>query len=248
MFWINKMPTLAVLPLAMLAGTAAYADTLIVRSTGPSAKSYAPGKSLPANAKLSLQAGDAITILDAKGTRVLKGPGSVSVSDASSIPTSSSIVQFLKNTGVRQARTGATRGGLGPVARSPNLWFVDVSKTGNICLSDPAAATMWRPNANAPQTLTLTSVSDSKSMTVQFGVGQSARPWPSSDMPIRDGAQYRLSGAGTNPSTMIKVHAVTSTGDLETTASALLKMGCTAQMDLLIDTVAVPGQTAGSTS
>lgn len=246
MFWISKMPMLAALPLALVGVSAAYADTIIVRSSGPSAKTYNPGKSLPASATLALQAGDAVTILDASGTRVLKGPGTFPISGASSTNAGSSFSQFLRNTGTRQARTGATRGGLNP-ARSPNVWFVDVSKAGNMCVADAKLVTLWRPNANAAQSLMVTRMSDNKSATVQFAMGQTTRGWPMDDMPIADRAQYRLTTAGQTSPATIAVHVLdASSPNLEDTASALIKQGCAAQIDLLIDTVAVDAQRSDS--
>ena len=39
---------------------------VVVRSAGPSAKSYPPGKALPDNAKIALQPGDSVTVVGAK--------------------------------------------------------------------------------------------------------------------------------------------------------------------------------------
>src|SRR4051812_47496850 len=69
---------------ALLAAAAmpAAATVLIVRSTGPSAAAYAPGRTLPDNARLTLRAGDAVIVLGAGGTRTFRGPGVFSPSAA----------------------------------------------------------------------------------------------------------------------------------------------------------------------
>ena len=45
----------------------AQAATIVVRSNGPSAGAYPPGKSLPTGAAITLRAGDVVTVLDAGG-------------------------------------------------------------------------------------------------------------------------------------------------------------------------------------
>jgi hypothetical protein len=236
------MPMLTILPLALFGASVAQAETIIVRSIGPSAKTYTPGKSLPNNAKLALQAGDVVTILDSRGTRVLKGPGAFAVSGASSAATSSTFSQFLKNTGARQARTGATRGTIKP-AKSPNVWYIDVSKSGNMCVASPMQVTLWRSKPFKVQTVTLTSASDNRTTTVKFPDDQSVLAWPVKELPITNGGQYRLSGTGQSAPATITIYTMDSSApNLETTASALIKRGCEAQIDLLVETAAVASE------
>src|SRR3954453_23963440 len=56
--------------------TAAVASVVVVRSLGPSAKAYPIGKTLPENAKISLQGGDVVTVLGPRSAQTLRGPGS----------------------------------------------------------------------------------------------------------------------------------------------------------------------------
>ena len=58
-----------------LSSTAALANVVVVKSLGPSAKAYPPGKTLPANAKISLQGGDVVTVLGPSSAKTLRGPG-----------------------------------------------------------------------------------------------------------------------------------------------------------------------------
>src|SRR4051794_30738387 len=66
----------------LAAASAAAADILVVRSTGPSSASYPPGKRLPDNARLTLQAADQLMLLDGRGTRMVRGPGTFSAGAA----------------------------------------------------------------------------------------------------------------------------------------------------------------------
>src|SRR5205085_12101087 len=65
---------------AALLGAAApaAANVLVVRSTGPSAASYRAGQSLADNQRITLRAGDQLTILANGGTRTFRGPGTFS--------------------------------------------------------------------------------------------------------------------------------------------------------------------------
>ena len=57
------------------APSVAIAKAVVVRSLGPSAKSYPPGKSLPDTAKILLQQGDSVTVVGGNSARTLRGPG-----------------------------------------------------------------------------------------------------------------------------------------------------------------------------
>ena len=67
MVWAKGAVALG-MAVAVGAGTPAWADSLVVRSSGPSAGSYTPGKKLADGGALLLKAGDVVTLLDAKGT------------------------------------------------------------------------------------------------------------------------------------------------------------------------------------
>jgi hypothetical protein len=236
----------------MLSFATARAETIVVRSTGPSAKGFPPGKSIADRSKVSLKAGDQLVILDGRGTRTLKGPGVFdTTAGASSGATGSTFASLLRNTGTRQVRTGAVRGGGAsdkPV-RSPNLWFVDVGKSGTICLADASAISLWRAPIAEPASLTVTRLSDGKSAVLAWAKGQSVKAWPIADLPVTAGAQYRLSGAGLGQPTTIKFALLGPNPEgLESTVSALIRNNCSAQLDLVIETVALPGDTAEPSS
>jgi hypothetical protein len=245
--WTRKALSISIMALATAGLTAVVAETIVVRSTGPSAGAYPPGKSIPANGKLALKAGDQLVILDARGTRALKGPGSFDLSaGASSGAASSTFSALLRNTGTRQVRTGAVRGAGGdkPV-HSPNLWFVDVAKAGNVCVSDPQTLSLWRASMASASGLTITRVSDGKSASLSFATGQTVKAWPVADLPVTDGAQFKLAAQGAASPKLVKFVIVgPSSQAVETTVSALIRNNCAAQLDLVVETVAVSGNEA----
>ncbi len=236
----NTTMKLAALAIFACASTAAIAETIVVRSNGPSSKAYPPGRSLPDNSQVTLKPGDMVTVLDGQGTRVLKGPGTFSTT--ASARANSSFGQLLRNTGQRQARTGAVRRVGGEPPRPSNVWLVDTSKSGQVCVAGGSAVTVWRPNPAAAGSLAVTRVSDGKTATIDFRAGEPTRAWPLAELPVANGDQFRISGSGmTNPST-IKVAVLGPNPEgLEGTAAALIRNNCTTQLDLLIETVTAPG-------
>ena len=55
--------------------TSASGAVVVVRSLGPSAKAYPPGKTLPETAKIALQGGDVVTVIGPGSAKTLRGPG-----------------------------------------------------------------------------------------------------------------------------------------------------------------------------
>ena len=242
MFWDQNSVKARHLALAFLLGTAATAasaDILVVRSTGPSAKMYPAGKSLPESAKLSLKQGDMLVVLDGRGTRMIRGPGNFAAGAAQAAqPT-----QVASATPARRARIGAVRGStLNAPPRPATLWQVDVSKSSNICLADANNVTLWRSDATKPVTLNIMR-DGGGSQKVSWPAGQSTVAWPS-ELAISDSVQYSLTWDGAAAPTRLKFRTLPNKpSGLEDMASSLIINKCDAQLDLLIETVKLPDQT-----
>lgn len=219
----------------------ASAETIVVRSLGPSAKNFPPGKTLPDDSKVTLRAGDTVTILDGRGTRVFKGPGTFSTT--ASTAASSSIRTMLRNTGMRQVRTGAVRGtGPGVSTKPYNVWLIDVSRAATVCVAGTEPPSLWSPPSAKPYTLTIANAATGKSASVEMAAAQQVKAWPA-ELPVANGANYRVSGGTSAAPVVLTVKTLGENPQgLEATASALLKAGCSAQLDLLVDAVAVPGE------
>lgn len=204
-------------------------------------KAYPPGKALADSARIVLQANDQVVILDGRGTRTLKGPGTFSPTVSSDRP--ADLRATFADVSARRARPGAVRGMTGAsagAARSPNIWFVDIGRSATTCVTDPARLTLWRPDRSAATALTISGVGGA-SGTVNWAAGESTQIWPAS-LPVTQGSEYRLSWPGAAEPTVLKFALLgpNPTAGLEGMASALIKNGCDAQLDLLIETVAVP--------
>jgi len=242
LFWnsITK-PAVAVLALAFGA-SAATAAPLVVRSSGPSAPAFRPGTALADDAKIALKAGDTLVILDGRGTRTLRGPGTFSVRAASSQLAETRRAP-AQASGTR-ARIGAVRGlaGIGESTRNPNIWFIDVARSARICVTDPQSVTLWRGLPREPATMTI--AGGGETAKVEWLNNQSTRDWPAS-LPVTDGAEYTIAASASRPATTLRFVVIASqSAGLEDTASLLIRNGCQAQLDLLIDTVSTSGATA----
>lgn len=247
MFSTQKKMVIGVAAVALFGASQAMAGPMVVRSTGPSAKTYPIGKALPSDAKLSLKAGDLITVLDSGGTRVLKGPGVVSAS-GSAAASSTGFTQLIANTGAKQARTGATRSAIGGgAARSPNVWYVDASKAGTVCVADAAALSVWRPDMTAATSIAITNVADGKTVNLDYRAGQTVRGWPVAELPVVEGAQYKIVDAAGKAPTTVKLTMIgAAPADIQAAAASLLQKGCSSQMDVLVEGTMQAGPTASN--
>ncbi len=215
----------------LLAGAAsAAANVLVVRSSGPSAKSYPPGRSLPDNARISLRAGDTIVLLGAGGTRTFRGPGNFNPSQQ--VRAATRTVQAPDG---RRARIGAVRNA-GIVPASPTtIWHVDVTQSGTMCLADTANVMLWRPEASAATSVTIAGPGGA-SRTADWPAGSATLAWPA-DLPIADGAAYQLRQTGVAVPVQVTFRSLEAVPtDIQGVAEALIRHDCAEQLDLLVAT------------
>ena len=145
-----------------VAGTAA-AQSMVVRSTGPSASKYPTGAKLKASDKLTLVAGDKIVLMQGGKTRTLSEPGTYGASGPiqSNQTMGSAVTRMLASGPSMRSRGGFSRGPDEPKPaelRAPNLWFIDYREAGTFCVAVPSRTkenslptpTSERTSARAP--------------------------------------------------------------------------------------------------
>lgn len=207
---------------AALIPASAAAAPLVLRSAGPSAKLYTPGKTLPEKAPVALKPGDVVTVLVAAGTRVLRGPGSFTLGGGGGMAAFNP-----------RARFGAMRSG---EIESPSLWDVDVTQTGTVCLADPRKVMLWRPDSAEAAKLTLKPAAGGASATVDWPAGKATLPWPGNTA-VAAGSDYAVTLSSSGDTARIRFVPLPSVPtDLGQLAQALIERGCQGQLDLLIDT------------
>lgn len=224
------------------AATPVLAQSLVVRASGPSARTYPAGAKLAQTASLSLKAGDVVTLLDGRGTRTLRGPGTFAANGPVTAGTDdrNTLSSILETKRVRRARTGAVRGVETVAQRSPSLWYVDVSQPSTMCVADPGNLRLWRPASVKAASITATPATGGTAASIAFPVGESTAAWPA-DLPVKDGTSYKLNWTGLAQPVTIQFTVMDATAEgLEDMASTLIARKCQAQLDLLVETVALP--------
>jgi hypothetical protein len=230
--------------------TAALAQSMVVRSTGPSAAKYPVGKKLAANEKITLIAGDRVVLLSKDTTRTLAKPGTYNASGttAATSTLSSTMAAMISREGALRRRGGATRGE--PVvaaARAPNLWYVDARTGGTFCVLDPARLVLWRADAKLEQSARVVPQGGSSTPTLlTYKANNTLKLWPTASLPVQTGATYQVTGAGQDKPVTIRFElfdTVPATSD--EIAAKLLARGCMAQLDRLVDTMAAEEKSAG---
>lgn len=235
---LRKPLALAAGALALVAGSAAMAQAVVVRSTGPSAAQYPMGRKLPANGTLALKAGDHVTVIDKSGTRVINGPGSFPVNAAVSRDQASALAmaQMATTPGGARVRTGAVRSAPTDAA-TPNsgpdsIWYLDVTKGGTFCAADPKQIVLWRPDAAETGMGRLTGP-DGAMADVTWSAGNPLKLWPAEGLMPMDGQNYTFRSP-VGRTVMIRIRMLASLpSDTLGVATVLADNGCTAQLDAL---------------
>jgi hypothetical protein len=206
----------------------AAANVVVVKSLGPSAKAYPPGKTLPESAKISLQGGDVLTVLGPASAQTLRGPGNF---DAKQVALASAAGQ--------RGRFGALRAA--EVAHNPSIWDVDVSQSGKICVSDASKVQLWRSDSETQATVQIHSA-DGATQDLNWAAGSALTAWPAA-LPIKNGASYQVEWPETGEKSSLNFVTVAGTpGDLVGAAQVLIANGCQKQLDLLVESASKLGK------
>jgi hypothetical protein len=223
--------------LAMTA-VASEAAVLVVRSSGPSAKGFPAGRALPENQSITLRGNDVVILLDSRGTRTLRGPGTYSTS-ASAGGSTSANAALSGQSNARRSRVGAVRGAPTGATSGRNVWQADISRSGNVCVSNPADVGLYRADSSSARHVTVTDLSTQRAASVDFAVGQKNAPWPST-LPVAIGSKYQVRGSGNGVVTLNALLIAPVPAGLEGLAQTLIRKDCQGQLDVLIDTFAGP--------
>lgn len=230
----KHLVTLAVAAAAIGLSSAALAEAIVVRSTGPSAATYPVGRRLPATERVVLRAGDRVVLVGEGPTRTISGPGNFPVrgTAGASQNRSTTLNRYLSTTGGTISRTGAVRGASDGPAAAPNLWVVNVAQGGTFCVADMANVTLWRPDMTQDALLTVVDTADPAATSpLAFVAGQNFRRWPGDALPIAEGRTYRISGTGmTAPVELSFVAIGAPPAEPEAIAATLADKGCAGQL------------------
>ena len=210
---------------------------VVIKSSGPSASQYPVGKKLDDAGRIVLKAGDSVTVLADGGTRVISGAGTHRVAERG-ISKRSTFAALTRERSKSRVRTGATRGQIGDETLSrSSIWYVDVSQSGTMCVSDMSAVRMWRPGREQDSTYVIASASSPEHVHVSFPKDVMIADWDAALMPLSDGAEFSITGPGGEPVTLKFAQLEAMPETPEDMADALIAKGCTGQLELLASTL-----------
>ena len=209
---------------------------IVVASSGPSAAKYPAGKKLPDTMRITLKSGDKVTILDKRGTKVLRGPDTFTVGEAIGPRRTSTFATLTRLRNSTRARTGAIRGegGTGGEMLSPNMWYINVAKPGTMCILDVDAVRLWRANAEKRESFVLTAADGSSKAIAAFDPMATLAIWDVAKAPVANGSAYTVRKEGTSTQGTITFAVLPDMpADPEALGEALIEHGCMDQLDLL---------------
>ncbi len=218
---------------ALVPAEVSHAD-VVVAASGPSAAQFPTGKKLGSADEITLKVGDSVTVLGETGTQVISGAGIHRVG-ARGIAKRSTFALLTRQRAASRVRTGAVRGTLTdqPVTQ-PNIWYVDVAKSGTICEPVDTAVQLWRANTIGAPTYDITGDASPGQMHVAFADGAMTTDWDLAGMPLANGATYSIAAPGDGPASKVTFALIdTAPATPEELAEALISRGCTGQLDLL---------------
>lgn len=245
MRWIDgkKIVRAAGVATLLAAAGAASAEIVVVRATGPSAARFRLGTVLSETQTINLPSPrDELTLLSDTRSWTLKGPGMVPVRGVPA-PRVRTQPRLILANGTRE-RVGAVRGVTGASLERPNLWMVDVAQPGPACLIDPTAIALWREDETAAATTTITN-SEGTSTTVDWVAGEETRLWPET-LAYAAGGTYRMATTGSAPVAVVLTPLDVAPETVPETAGVLIRLGCNAQLDVLMSQVESAADAAGA--
>jgi hypothetical protein len=216
-----------------VAGAALAEPAVVVKS---SAGKYPVGSKVDDADTITLEGGDNVTVLTKKGTRTMRGPGTFTVGDSPK----SNRARFVNLTRTRAASrtaTGAVRSAaVETVERptSPNLYYVDVAKSGTMCLYDTDEVRFWRPFNEGIETYKVTNPATEVTVDVTFDDGESVAPLDPALLAIAEGASYTITGPEEGELVTITFATLGQQySAADELAAALVDKGCMEQVALM---------------
>ena len=227
------------LPVAAMAG-------VVVKSTGPSSAKYPVGTKLDDSASITLKAGDVVTVLTAEGTRVIKGGGTFRVGDRPQVA-SDRFASLTRKRAATRVRTGAVRGEASEApATNPSLWYVDVTRSGPICLYDLATVRLWRPGNAGTSTYRIATADSTSQSDVTFDDTVTVAALDPTRFSIAEGWQYVITGPDGKTSAQVSfVLLAQDYPQPDGLAEALIDKGCTVQLETLASSLEASAEAAG---
>jgi len=230
--------------LALGVSVQAVAQAVVVRSTGPSAVNYPKGKRLSGTEKVTLKAGDVVTVLDKAGTRILRGAGMFSLTGAVNRDRGAAALLARSLSNPASVRAGAVRGvgdTSGENVMPVSIWLADTEQGGTVCVPRGSDLYLWRSESAKRSFTWLTEATGGEMVRMQWPPKTVGIAWPKTMLAPQESRTYRIYDEGTPDKVaefqivMIEPEAVPA--DAAALGTLLLDNGCKAQFDWLAATL-----------
>ena len=140
-------------------------QAIIVKST---ASDYKIGTRMPEDSEITLSTGEVVMVLTSRGSRLMKGPG-VFVVGANPKANRARLANLTREKASQNTGLASVRGAGGAAEDrplNPNLYYIDVGRSGPVCLRDLSSAYLWRPFSAEAVTYTLSEAPDGENAQV----------------------------------------------------------------------------------
>ena len=216
---------------------APFADAgqlVVIDSTVPELK---PGQMIDGSKPFSLAAGGKVTLISESGKVVaLSGPFS-GAPDAGGAAAGggnlmASLSQLMGGGSTQSSSLGVMRAV--KAGEAPDVWVVDVIRSGDHCVRADKAPVLWRPSGKKKATLTIKPLPRGKRVSVDWPVGIDGLDWPE-NLALEDGGRYLVRVSGRMTATKLVLHMVP--GNLASDAHRAVWMadkGCVGQAKALL--------------
>lgn len=224
-------PALLALPLLTLAGAATAAPMVVIAARGGG---VSVGQRIDSAARLSLKAGEQVTLIGADGRSVVqRGPyaGVAGPQVAAAGGGRQALAALISAQTARSSAVGVVRsGGEGAVPPSPGL--IDISRGGARCLAAGAPMRWWRPEATAAEPFTILPVDRSWRADFRWAAGQ--REMAAPPLGRIEGATRLVVRGRDGDERMILIHRAPATLDTDLLlAGWMIEKGCGPQAQAL---------------
>jgi hypothetical protein len=219
---------------ALIAAQASAAELVVVEARGLTLK---PGQTVDDHQKLTLQAGDELTMVDERGSVIrVRGPfeGSAASGKGSSIDISNALAAL--GTGEGRSAVGVVRAkAKAEAGKLPDPWVIDVTRSGEACVRAGAPVVFWRQQSTAPATLRIAPVTGAWHAESDWPAGASQMSAPAM-LPIVDGQDYAFDLEGETATVrVVGVPASLRTDRMR--AAWMLEKNCVNQAKALVATL-----------
>lgn len=247
MFSVRMKRSIAAMALscAALALPAAAMAGVVVKSTGPSSASYPVGTKLDDATSITLKPGDVVTVLTSEGTRVIRGAGTFRVGDRPQVA-NDRFASLTRKRAATRVRTGAVRAADDNVVTNPSLWYVDITRSGTVCLYDLATVRLWRPGTEGTATYRITGHGESDVQAeVTFDDTVTVAALDPARLPVTEGGHYVIAGPDGTTSAELNFVLLADQYDApDMLAEALIAKGCSVQLEALASSLEASAEAA----